>query len=125
MYVFIFQIGALIAFSTIQHVHSISERKFSGELSAHRNIDSGSVDGGDVIGISRPYSEDDTTASHKIQPLKHHTTQIAAAKDATGADTASIVIPDVSSNEQILYFENTNVNKNNNNMKRKSKPYLF
>lgn len=43
---------------------------------------------------------------------------MTVAKAATETDTASIAIPDVSSNEQILYFANPNVN-NNNNVKSK------
>lgn len=106
--------GASIKFLTIQHAHGISEQKFGIAINGRR-----SGDGEDTIDISRPY---DMPISHKIQPFKHHTTQMTSAKDATETDTASIAIPDVSSNEQILYFANTNVN---NNVKSKYKTKLY
>lgn len=103
--------GASIKFLTIQNAHGISDQKFGDANNGRR-----SSDGEDTINIGRPYE-----ISHKIQPFKHHTTQMTSTKDAVETDTASIAIPDVSSNEQILYFANTNVN---NNVKSKYKTKL-
>lgn len=108
--------GASIQFIRIKHVHGISEHKFGDEITGQR---SGAVsgDGEDTIENKGHY---DMAASHKLQPLKHHTTQMTDAKVAAETDTAAITISDGSSNEQILYFANTNVN-NNNNVKSKYK----
>lgn len=120
---FPFVTGASIKFQTIQHVHGISDQKFGDEINAHRSSGDVGNDADDTIDISRPY---ELPASHKIQPFKHHTTQMTVAKDAAETDSASIAIPDVSSNEQILYFANPNpnlspnANSNNNNVKSKS-----